>query len=115
MKSLIKNHYRTVLNVVCALAFVFQLYEIISEWRSPTQTTTAISTENLGDSEFPIIFKICINPGLNITALREEGYDSIPDYFRGQSKYNSSLYGWAGHSNGTFQKKTVEGKQKIII
>ena len=113
MKSLIKNHYRAVLNVFCALAFIFQLYEIVNEWTCPTQTTTAISTENLQDSAFPIIFQICVHPGFNRTAVTEEGYDRMDTYFRGQSRYNKSVYGWAGHSNETFQKKTVEGK-KII-
>jgi hypothetical protein len=72
---------------------------------------------NLGDSEFPIIFKIWANPAFNMTALSEEGYDTesggIYDYFLGQSKYNRSLYGWAGHSNGSFQKKKVEGKKQF--
>ena len=51
-----------------------------------------------GEIEFPVIFKICIYPGINNTALKEVGYSEIWDYFTGKSDHNKSFYGWAGHT-----------------
>ena len=50
-----------------------------------------------------------MKPGFNSSALKEEGYESISEYFMGRSRYNSSLYGWAGHYNNSNTKDSVEG------
>ena len=64
--------------------------------------------------DFPVIFKLCLNPGLNITAIQEEGYEFDVTYFMGLSKYNRSLYGWAGHTDTNGIRSSVaEVYQKI--
>ena len=48
--------------------------------------------------DFPVVFKICIKPGFNSDGLKYVGYSDIWSYFVGESRYNSSLIGWAGHT-----------------
>ena len=108
--SCITRHYRKVLNLICCVAFSIQFFNVVKEWLYPTQTTVEIKEIGLENFDFPVIFKICANPGFNITVLQEEGYDSINAYFCGTSKFNSSITGWAGHNNGTSCRKSVEGK-----
>ena len=50
--------------------------------------------------EFPLLTRLCIRPGFDISALRSSGYWNTDTYFAGKSKYNGygSLIGWAGHT-----------------
>lgn len=70
--------------------------------------TTDITEKQLKNLQFPIMFKICMKPGFNTTALKEEGYAGISEYFLGRSRFNSSVYGWAGHSNTSEARSTVD-------
>ena len=94
--------------MLCCIAFSWQLYGILDDWINPSLKTTDITEKQLEDLKFPIIFKICMKPGFNTTALKEEGYAGISKYFRGQSSYNSSVYGWAGHTNTSEIRTTVD-------
>ena len=102
---LVKHHWK-ILNLLCCFAFSWQLYGIMDDWIHPSRKTTDITEKKLEDLEFPIVFKVCLKPGFNITALKEEGYESFSGYFTGQSRYNKSIYGWAGHTE-TFQSKST--------
>ena len=90
------------------VACIWQFYGEFNDWSYPSQKTADITEKKLDDIEFPIIFKICVKPGFNISALKEEGYSGISVYFLGRSRFNSSLYGWAGHSNTSGARGTVE-------
>ena len=108
MNKLIVEHGWKILTLLCCLAFTFQLFGIVKEWINPVQKTTDITEKKLNDMKFPIIFKICMKPGFNVAALKKEGYASVTDYFLGQSRYNSSIYGWAGHTNTSETRGTVD-------
>ena len=108
MKTFIAKHHRKTLNMLCCIAFCWQLYGILGDWIHPSQKTTDISEDQLKDLTFPITFKVCMKPGFNTTALKEEGYASISEYFFGQSRFNNSLYGWAGHTNTSDTRDTLE-------
>ena len=108
MKGCISKHYRKAINLLCVAAFSIQMDKVVTEWLFPTQTTVEISEKHLQEVDFPIV-KICASSGFNVTALMQAGYASIFDYFAGQSKFNSSQYGWAGHSNGSFNRGSVKG------
>lgn len=95
---------------ICYIAFIWQLYAVAKEWLVPTHSSQAMEEKNLEDFDFPVIFKICPNPGFNLSALNKEGYKLIQHYFSGQSMYNSSLYGWAGHYNKSRQRSAVKGE-----
>ena len=97
MRCLLAKHHWKIVNLLCFIAFSWQFYDVVHEWISPSQTTVSVMEKNLREFEFPVIFKICMNPGFDSEALREAGYTSSWHYFKGSSKFNSSIYGWAGH------------------
>ena len=72
----------------------------------------------LKDMDFLIILNICVQPGFNETAVAEAGYETKPTpmlgYFFGQSKHNSSLYGWAGQTNTSGVQSSVEEVQRRV-
>ena len=105
MRSFITKHHWKLINILCCVACIWQFYGVVYDWVYPSQKTTDVTEKKLDDIEFPIIFKICIKPGFNNTAFKEEGYSDITDYFLGRSRFNSSVYGWAGHSGA---QRTVE-------
>ena len=106
----ISVHFRKILNIFCFVFFSVQLHKVVTEWLFPVQTTVQIFGKNLEDFNFPVIFKICANPGFNFTALEDAGYSSVFDYFMGQSRFNGSQYGWAGHGNNSVERRSVKGK-----
>ena len=57
-----------------------------------------ISEKNVTIQDFPVVFKICIQPGFAAETLKTVGYSDIHSYFLGESLYNRSLIGWAGHT-----------------
>ena len=61
--------------------------------------------------DFPLLARICIRPGFDILALREAGYNSVDGYFSGNSRFNRSVIGWAGHT----QDGKVVGKVEEIF
>ena len=55
-----------------------------------------------------LVEKICVIPGFNQTALHEVGYQATWEYFICRSKFNGSVFGWAGHDNDSRILGTVE-------
>ena len=111
MKQFVTQHHWKVLNLVCCLALTWQMCGIMREWLYPTQETIRITEKKLSDIEFPLVIKICPDPGFNYTAVKEEGYDSIWAYFKGMSDQGHKNYmmtGWAGHTNTSETRGTVD-------
>ena len=115
LKDYVARHHWKVLNIMCCLAFTWQLYGIVSEWVKPSQKTTDITEKKLDQFELPLIFKICPDPGFNLSAIREEGYDDIWHYFYGRSSFNNSIFGWAGHTNTSETRGRVEQVYKKVL
>ena len=45
-----------------------------------------------------MVFRVCVNEIKNGNKKYQRfGYNNIEDFFRGQSRYNKSLFGWGGH------------------
>ena len=100
----------TIVNIICCAAFLWQLSSVIYGWLVPTHSFVKSEERPMREFAFPLIIKICLNPGFNLHALNEEGYEFISRYFLGESMYNSSVYGWAGHSNDSDnRKRSVKG------
>ena len=80
---------------------------------NPAFKETHFEERKLDKMDFPVVFKICFKPGFDVEKLEEVGYGSVYSYFSGQSKYNKSVFGWAGHleSGGVFG--SVEGKGRV--
>ena len=99
-----------VLHAGCTLAFLVQMVTLTRSLLNPSQTISHTSIENVTVEDFPVIFKVCIKPGFDDEALQEAGYESTFEYFLGKSRYNQSLYGWAGHTEEGGVVTNVEGE-----
>ena len=98
------------LQVVCYVAFT--LHAIINLYITlhPQDTVMRLEQKKLDDIEFPIIFKICLNPAFRINELKQAGYASLWAYFHGWSKYQKpAVYGWAGHHQNGSAISSVKG------
>ena len=97
------------INIACILAATIQLGFILESFIKPTLLNTSVKEIDLQDIDFPIEIKICAQPGFNETALEEMGYEEgIWSYFKGKSRFNSSIIGWAGHTADFGVKSSVE-------
>ena len=97
------------LYMACSLAVTIQLISVLHSFIKPQTTNSETEEVNLGNIEFPLRFKICVDPSFNGSAVEELGYDGIWSYFSGLSRFNESIYGWAGHTNRSGVKDTVAG------
>ena len=79
------------------------------EYIKPSQTETHLKQKKLNDIEFPVVFKFCFKNSFDLSKLKESGYSSVWDYFEGKSRYNDSIYGWAGHSADGSVGAGIEG------
>ena len=91
------SKFKILLKLVGSLSFLIHIGFIGFNQLNPSETFTKYQETLLDNIDFPIIFKICLKPALNLTFLQSVGYKNIRAYFLGWSKYNTSLYGWAGH------------------
>ena len=88
-------------NFICALAALTQLFFILMDFAKPNQLNTDTSELALQEIDFPLDIKICAEPAFDETAIVEAGYDkgfSQYNYFTGRSRFNGSIFGWAGHT-----------------
>ena len=106
-KYVLRHHWKSV-HLLCFTALIWQLSGIFSEWINPSHSTTSITETHLRDMDFPLIFKICPDPAFDIAKLEEEGYETVWRYFAGWSMFNDSVYGWAGHTNTSETRGTVQ-------
>ena len=84
----------TLLVIACIIHIGYIVYFILNpDYPIPRQYKKALK-----DIEFPVSFQICVNE-INFTDEKYQkfGYDGLWNYFKGESRYNSSLVGWAGH------------------
>ena len=85
-------------NVVCLSVLAIQLANVLESYIQPTITRTWEEEVPRQDMEFPVVIKVCVVPGFNQTAMHQLGYWDTWTYFLGQSRFNQSVYGWAGHT-----------------
>ena len=116
----VSRHPYFLVNVLCCLAFLAQICYVLKNNIDPNERQTHINVQEkqLKDMDFPVILMICMNPGFNITAIDEAGYNGIFDYFAGKSKYNNLLYGWAGHTSGAgpnVTRSVGDVAEKVIL
>ena len=98
--------FKSLIFISCFVHAIFIAYDLIC----PTDTVLRFEQRNLDDIEFPIIFKVCITPGFNISELQEAGYKSIWYYFTGTSKYSENIYGWSGHTENGSTISSAKGE-----
>ena len=79
------------------MGFIVQLSFLIRDELTSTELYTQMERVNLAEQTLPLRMSICVTPPVNITELEASGYKSYLHYQIGQSKFNNSLFGWAGH------------------
>ena len=107
MKKILKIKTLWILaNFVCTAILTVQLGHVLEGYIKPTITRTWEEEVPLQDIDFPVVIKICVVPGFNQTVLRELGYYDTWSFFLGQSMFNDSVFGWAGHTedSGTISR-----------
>ena len=105
-------NYCNYLPYICILIFVVHFSILFYHHCHPT-IVTVVQDCPLKDREFPLLIKLCIKPGLDLEELSKVGYDGICAYFDGQSKYNYTSVGWAGHAENGSYIGEVEGRTLI--
>ena len=92
------GYFNLLAHILCISFFSYQTFRLVPNIISPTKTHTSVKQELLKDIDFPLDIKICVDPAVNLTALKGFGYDGIEGYIAGSSfRSNLSLYGWGGH------------------
>ena len=99
----------------CFIAFLCQLFSLIHSYVHPSQTVTRVEKKDLNNIPFPVLFKICIKPGFDGDELLNAGYLHAGRYFLGESRFNSSVHGWAGHLPDGRIKGNVSGRVCLQI
>ena len=98
----------TVLIIICIYNSVMVIYRLIE----PKFPIIQVEKKNINDTEFPLIFHICLNEPKSKTKedgnwYKPFGYSSDFEWFIGQSMYDNANYGWSGHTkNGSTIGKT---------
>ena len=75
------------MNVTCFALFLMQMGFLINSRLHPDETISSTEQKMLSEISFPAIFRICIKPAFNLTALQEAGYSSSWHYFAGLFVY----------------------------
>ena len=99
------KNYLIILHLACFAAFAIQFGNVLEGYLVPRETHVTVTERRLRTFDFPLVIKICVSPGFNISAIHEAGYSKLFNYFRGESASNGSVYGWAGHGGAP---RTVE-------
>ena len=69
------------INITCTVILAVQLVHVLMGYLKPTTTRTWEKEVPLQSMDFPLVIKVCVNPGLNQAALQELGQQkSVPDY-----------------------------------
>ena len=102
-----------IINLGCLVGFLVQLCYVFIGQMYPTHTEMIVERVDLSDIEFPVVFKICIKSSNKVDIVdrfNDVGYKDLKGYFKGESAFNSSVIGWAGHAVDGGVVGTVEGK-----
>ena len=101
--------------IVCGVIFLVQAYSITYDYIWPATTNTVSYQEELQADDFPAQIRVCIRPGFDKDQVFKAGYEDPRYYFRGTSRFNSSIFGWTGHYGGKHKNFTAEGKTKHFL
>ena len=107
------NHFTPLIsiNTFCFIAFLIQLFYVGTGQLSPSKPLTTVEKLILSEIEFQVVFKMCVNKYTNEDeTFKKIGYKDLEGYFIGQSIFNTSVIGWAGHRENGDAFGTVEGK-----
>ena len=110
----VKKYPWLVMHAGCFIAFIVQMSILGRNQFFPSETVSHLEESSLDSIQFPVLFKICIKSALDMEELNKAGYRSIWSYFIGQSKYNKSAFGWAGHTRDGHTNESVKGRAPFV-
>ena len=96
--------------LICSVAFLIQIVALSFEQINPSQTETTKQLKQLDSMVFPLIIRLCFKNSFDLTEIENAGYASVFNYFKGDSMYDKSLFGWAGHTRDRKEGPGVQGK-----
>lgn len=74
MKIVSLDTFFSVINILCALAFIVQMGLLVADFLDPSDLNTVTYQLKLHQIPFPVKFKLCAIPGFNQTRLTHYGY-----------------------------------------
>ena len=74
------------LNVTCFALFLLQMGFLINSRLNPAETISHTEQKKLSEISFPAVFRVCIKPAFNLTAL-QVNLSATPIYFPGSLLY----------------------------
>ena len=110
LKKLILVSSGYLVKLICLIAFLLQTTKLLNGMINPRDTLTGTERVAFEKIDFPLIFKVCIQPGFDDEELKNMGYANNVAYFNGQSRFNASIFGWAGHTPDGKVMSNVSGK-----
>ena len=108
--SVLKRSLVVVIQSVCLFAFIVQVTVLFKEQLNPSRTEIYSGETQLDEIDFPVVFKVCFKNSFNLEKVREAGYENVWNYFKGTSRFDSSVYGWGGHTENEEVGLGVSGK-----
>ena len=96
----------TIIKIILLGLVILSTYLNIQSAFFTGKTETVMSTRNLSDMEFPVIFKLSVHGLLNITRIMKT-HQNVGSYFNGIGEGNIPQFHWTDR-NG---RKTVQGTQ----
>ena len=103
------------LNSCCLIAFLVQIAFITYENIKPEHPVTETYRQDLNEMEFPVIFKVCVIPGFDASAMKREGYSGATGFVDGKNLFNDSVLGWGGHVEDVGKPKSSNGNNIFYI
>ena len=95
---------------ICSIILLVQIRLISYAYFWPEKMSTVLIKEDLKSIIFPVIFRVCVIPGIDKEMVSKAGYNNY-GYFVGMSRFNSSVLGWTGHSEDGSMNLTSEGME----
>ena len=107
--------FSVLLNSCCIIAFLVQISFITYGYIKLEHPVTKTYRQDLDEIEFPVVFKVCVIPGFDDSAVKKEGYRGATGFFDGKSRFNDSILGWGGHVDGFGKTKSSNGSNIFCL
>ena len=102
--------FRSLIQIFLVTTCIIHICSIIYFKLNPELPEIKKYKRNIGEIVFPISFIICIKRNKGKEKLSDFGYLDEWYFFSGQSKFNKSIVGWAGHSENGSLYQSAEGR-----
>ena len=106
----VKRNFTNFVHIICLLIFLVQICWITFAFIWPDTFNTVSYKEELDKNEFPVHIQVCVIPGFDDKQLLNAGYANH-NFFKGMSRFNSSVYGWTGHYRQRQGNLSAEGEK----